>query len=362
MVFVFRFKLLRHFRQRSRFQHINHQHRVVSRERASALGDDVWMWQSVLVGRIHELIHAVVHILLDAVVHRAFAARRARAVVVHPQSASAVNEFHVISHLVQLNIELCRFAQGSLYATYFGNLTTNVEVDESERVVESLLVENLQRLEQFRAGESELRGIAPALFPFSRARRSQFDAYAQVGSNVQLFGSLGNDVEFVELLHHNEDALTHLLCQQCQFYVALVFIAIADDERVALALHGDNGMQFRFRSRFESEVEFASVRDDFLHHRLHLVHLDGIDDEVFAFEVILFLRFGEAACRFLDAAVEDVGKAEQHRRGNVAQGEFVHHFAQVYLRIALAGRDIHVSLFVDTKIRGTPTIDVVEFL
>ena len=131
---------------------------------------------------------------------------------------------------MELDVELRGLAQCRLYASYLGDLRADVEMDESQTVVQSVFLQNLECFEQFRTGESELRGVAAALFPFSAAAACQFDAYADVGLHVEFLGSLGDDVDFVEFLHHDEDALAHLLCQQCQFDVTLVFVAVADDE------------------------------------------------------------------------------------------------------------------------------------
>ena len=233
---------------------------------------------------------------------------------------------------MQLHIELRCFAQGRLNAAYFRYLAANVEVDEPQAVAHVFLVEQLQGFEQFGTGESELRGVAAAFFPLAGTAAGQFDAYADVGSHVQLLGHAGNDVKLVQLLHHDEYLLAHLLCQQCQLDVALVLVAVAHDDRVALALHGNDGVQLGLRAGLYAEVELPSVRDDFLHHGLHLVHLDGIYHVVLAFVVVFLGGFLEAAPRLLDAVVENVGEAKQHGSGDVAKLQLVHHLAQVDLR------------------------------
>ena len=191
--------------------------------------------------------------------------------------------------------------------------------------------------------------------------RCELDANAEVGPHVEFFGGAGDDVEFVELLHDDEDALSHLLRQQCQLNVALIFISVADDERVALALHGDDGMQFGLRAGLESEVELASVAHNLLHHRLHLIDLDGIDDEVFALIVVLFRCFSEAVEGFFYSAVENVGKTQQCRCADVAQGQFVHYFAEVDAGTALDGCHADIAFFVDVEVGASPAADVVEF-
>lgn len=67
-------------------------------------------------------------------------------------------------------------------------------------------------------------------------------------------------------------------------------------------------MEFGLAARFESEIIFLAVADDFLHDGSHLIDLNGEDDEMLGLEVVGFLRLGKAGCRLLNAVVEDVGK------------------------------------------------------
>ena len=235
-------------------------------------------------------------------------------------------------------------------------------MDQVEAVAHAQSIELGQSREQLRRGEAELAGVAPAFLPLARARRRQLDADAQVGAHVEPLGGLCDEVYLVELLHHDEDSLAHLLGQQGQLDVAVVLVAIAHDEGVALALHGDDGMELGLGAGLQSQVELAAVADDFLHHRLHLVHFDGVDDEVLPLVAVFLLGLLEAAGRLLDAVVQDVGKPQQDGGGDVAQCEFVHHVAQVYLRVVLTRSDKHIPLLIDTKIRGAPAVDVVELL
>ena len=244
VVGVVGFKLFAHFGQRGCFEHVDNEHRVVCRQRASALSDEVWMRNIVFISGIDEGIDTVVHILLYRIVDRALAVRRACAVIVDTQSATAVNKVDIVTHLMQLHIELCCLAQGRLYTAYLSDLAAYMEVNEAKRVVQSFGIKNRKSLQQFAGGKSKLRGIAPTLLPLAASARCQFDADAEVWLYAEFLGCTGNDVELVQFLNHNKDAFAHLLCQQCQLNVALVFVAVAHDDRVALALHSDNGVQF----------------------------------------------------------------------------------------------------------------------
>ena len=178
---------------------------------------------------------------------------------------------------------------------------------------------------------------------------------------MEALGRLGDDVNLVELLYDDEDALAELLGEQRQFDVALILVAVADDERVALALLGDNGVELGLGAGLETEVELTAMGNHLVNDGLHLIDLDGIDDVALALVVVLLARLVVAFGHLLDAVVEDVGETEQYGGGDVAQGEFVHQFAQVDVYVVLGGRDIDIALLIDTKIGGAPAFDVVEF-
>ena len=161
------FKLLWHFRQGSSLQHINHQYGVVGRERTATLGDEVRMVDIVLVGCINECIDTVVHILLDRVVYRAFAAGRTGAVVIYAKTTATIYEIYIVAHLVEVDVELSRFTESRLDAADLGNLASDVEVDEAQAVVESHLLNLAEGSKQFGTCQTELRSIATALSPFA---------------------------------------------------------------------------------------------------------------------------------------------------------------------------------------------------
>ena len=127
-----------------------------------------------------------------------------------------------------------------------------MEMNQTQTVAQSFLVQQFEGLEQLGTGESELRGVASALFPFAGPRGCQFDTDADIGFDVELLRYLGDDLQLVHLLHHDEDLLTHFLRQECQFDIALVLVAVADDDGVTLTLHGNDGMELRLRTSFQS--------------------------------------------------------------------------------------------------------------
>ena len=120
-------------------------------------------------------------------------------------------------------------------------------------------------------------------------------------------------------------------------------------------------MKLGLGTGLQADVEPTAMRHQLLHHGLHLVDLDGVDDEVLALVVILFGRLLEAAGQLLDAVVQDVGETQQSGSRDVARTQLVHHVHQVDRHATLLGSDGNVTQFVDAEVFLTPALDVVEF-
>ena len=238
-----------------------------------------------------------------------------------------------------------------------------MEMDEAQAVLQARFLEFLECGEHLRGRQSKLRHVTTTLRPFARTTAGEFDAYTDIGAHLHAACHLGDGVNLVELLDDDEDTLPHLLRQQRQLDVALVLVAIAYDQRVALALDGDDGVQFGFGTRLQTKVELPAVRDYLLDDGLHLVYLDRVDDEVLALKPIVFAGTVETFGSLLDTVVENVGETQQHRRSDSAQRQFLHHIVEIHLlRLVLLGRDIDVAPLVHTEVGSSPSIDVVQFL
>ena len=85
-------------------------------------------------------------------------------------------------------------------------------------------------------------------------------------------------------------------------------MAITDNEAIAVHVRSEHRVKLRFRTRFKSQVIFLTVTDNLLHHRTHLVHLDGVNNKVFGFIRILLGSFIKAVRSFFDTIIKNIGK------------------------------------------------------
>lgn len=185
-----------------------------------------------------------------------------------------------------------------------------MEMNQLEAVGHFVCAQEIERFEQLRGVESELADVAAALFPFAAAGRRQFDADAQIGLHIELFGNSGNQLQFVELLNHHKHLPAHFLSQKGKLHILLVFISVADNHGVGVGVHGQNCVKLRLGTGFQTDVVFATVAYYLFNHLPHLIHLDRIDYMVGAFIAIFIGGFTEAVGDFLDSRIENIGEAQ----------------------------------------------------
>ena len=152
---------------------------------------------------------------------------------------------------MQLHIELRRFTQSRLNTAYLGHLAADVEMDQLQAICQIFLFKEIKCFQQFAGRQAELAGIAPALFPFATAGRGQLDADADIRTDIQLFSHLGDQSQLIDLLDNQKDAFPHFLRQQSQFDIALILVAVADNQRIRIRIDRNHRMEFRLGTGFQ---------------------------------------------------------------------------------------------------------------
>ena len=121
-------------------------------------------------------------------------------------------------------------------------------------------------------------------------------------------------------------------------------------------------MEFRFGTGFQSEIELLSVADNLFHHRAHLVDLNRINYKVLGFITILFGRLFKAGRHLFNTVVQNIRKTYQHGRSHITQLQLIDQFFQIDSHSVSTRCNNYMTFVINTKVRGTPTCDVVEFL
>ena len=117
---------------------------MVGSQRTTTLRYQVGMGNLVTIGSIDEGIDTVVDILLNTVVDTTLTRRRTGSIVVNTQSTTAIHKVNIITHLMQLHIELRSLAQSRLNATNLRYLATNMEMNQAQAVAHILLIQHVQ--------------------------------------------------------------------------------------------------------------------------------------------------------------------------------------------------------------------------
>ena len=188
-----------------------------------------------------------------------------------------------------------------------------MEMDQLQAILHIFLFQKIERFQQLTGSQAEFAGITTAIFPFATSRRSQLDADTYIGAHIELFRHLGYQAQFVHFLHHQEDAFSHLLCQQSQFNIALILISVTDNQRIRVRVYSNHRMELRLGTGFQPQIEFLAMTDDFFYHRTHLIHLDGVNDKVLGLVAILIRCLLEAVRNLFNTIIQNIRKTEQHR-------------------------------------------------
>ena len=318
------------------------------------------MRQIILYTDVNKGRHRVVGILLNGIVHRASARRIACAVVIHTEATAHVDELDIESVLTELHIILHCLAQSVFDTAYLSDLAADMEMDEPQTVFHPLLFEEIESFEQFRRVQPELRLVASALFPFSRARRGEFDTDAHIRAHIQLARHLCYQMKLVELLYNEEDPAPHFLSQKSELDISGILIAVADNQSILLLVGGENGMKLGLRTRLKTDIELLTMGNELFDNRAHLIDLDRIDQVVLAFVVIFFGGTFEAARNLFDTVVKYVGKAQQKRRRHIAHLKLVHNLLQVDGEAVVARRDDNMAFVVYLEVLTAPAVYIIQ--
>ena len=308
-------------------EHVEHEQAVVRGNRAAALGHDRRVRHAGLVADLLQVVHHVVGVLLQRVVHARLEVGL-RAVVVDAEPAADVHVLEPGARLVQLAVDARRLDQRALDDADVGDLAAEVEVQQLEAVGHAARLQLLEPAHDLGDRQAELRAVAARTLPPAAAAGRELDAEADLRPHADLLGVLEDQAELGVLLDDGDDVAPDLLGQHRHLDELGVLEAVADDRDVV-------GGQRRHRHQLglaaglDAEVVGAAELQHFLDDLALLVHLDRVHARVLAGVLVLLDRALEGVVDVAQAMLQDVGEAHQDGQRDAAHLQAIHQLLEV---------------------------------
>ena len=342
-------------------QHVEHQHGVIGGQRPSRFGNDVGMRQVFLFADFIQMVDHVIGVFLHRIVG-AGSERGAGAVVIHPQPAADVDVFDIASLLHQFGVVAADFLEAGFDPADVGDLASQMKMDQADAILDVLLLGNFQSFHQFDRAQAEFGVFAAGGSPAARSGADQLDAQADVRPDVEFLGDADDGFQFRQPFDHDEYFFAQLLTHQRQPDERFVLVAVADQQGFRIVHDGEDGMQFRFGTGFQSDVVGAAEFYDFFDDLPLLVDLDRVHAMIGSVVVVFPGGLLEGLGQSGDAGFEDVRKADQDRQRITLRLDIIHQTFQVDgMPAGFVGADDHMAFRVDAEISRSPALDVVQF-
>jgi hypothetical protein len=141
-----------------------------------------------------------------------------------------------------------------------------------------------------------------------------------------------------------------------------ILVAVADDERLGIAMDGKRGQQFRLRSGLHAEMKRPPRVHDFLNDLPELVYLDRKDSAIRSLESELLDRRVESPVYLLDAVPKQILESENKGKSETVFSLcLLDNLHQIDRRLCiLRGAHLDATLWIDREVAESPTVNIVE--
>ena len=342
-----------------RTKRFHDQNRMVRHDRAPAFTHDRRMRHAFRVAHVHDVPDDIVGVFLEGVVRRAIEAR-ARAVVIHAQSAAHIQITQFVAEFGELRVIARRFPHRALDRGNIRHLRADMEVDQLEAMGQPFGFQEFARGYQVRGVEAELRVLSATRGPLPGTFAMQPHANPDVRLHPHLPRHPDRLLQFLDLLDHDDDRLAQPPPEHGGADVSAIFVAVANDQALQILVHGQGRDQLRLRPRLEAEMILLSRVHDLLDHLAQLIDLDREDTAVMIAIAEFANRTLESEIDGSHAVAQQILKANHERKTETALPCLVHHFEDIDRSPAIAQRPhLGVASSVDRKIPRAPALDIV---
>ncbi len=263
--------------------------------------------------------------------------------------------------LEQLRVVHRRLANGALDRQDVGDLRSDVEVEELERRLHLRFAQDFDRFEDFCSRKAELRVLAAGCRPLARALGQKPHADSDPRHDVHLGRDFRDRAQLRQFLGDQDDLLVEFAPEHRHPDVGRVFVAIADDQRFGIVVHGQTGVDLGFRADLQTVVERLAGIEDLFHDFAELVDLDRKNAAIDAFVVVVGDRFVERGVEKLDAMAQQILKSNEKRRLEIQRLRVVERIDDRNRDTVFLQRcDCQIAVRVDAEIAGAPSVDHVQ--
>ena len=302
---------------------VRHEDRVVRGHGAAGLGHEHGRGYLLLVADLLDRVDHVIGVLLHGIVHGRVE-RRFRAVVVHAEAAAEVQVLDRDVLRPQLRVHAAGFADRLLDLADVGDLRADVKVQHDQTIEHLAGLEDLDRLEHLGRGEAELGRLAAGFGPLSRAAGVELGAHADQGAHAPLLRDRKDPLELGDLLEDQDHLLLHSHGVERHAHERLVLVSVARDEALGPEVGRDGREQLGLGAGLEAVAVAPARLDDVVHDDALLVDLDREDAAEDVAVAVLVDGARERVIQVRDRRGQDLGKADDHRRGDAAGRHVIH--------------------------------------
>ena len=230
------------------------------------------------------------------------------------------------------------------------------------------LFEGVEDLDGLGEVEAEGTAVAGAFGPVAAAFGGELDAEAEDWVDAEGLAAFHDELEFRGHFEDEDDVEAELFGLKGEVDEFCVFVAVADEEGLAVVHEGEGGEEFGFGADFEAVVVLAAVFGDFFDDLLLLIDLDGVDAAVAALVALVADFLAEGFVEFLDACVEEVREAEEGWEVEVGVFGILReepfddlHEADFSEVAVVLEADGGFAVFIDAEEAVAPCVEAVEF-
>ena len=167
--------------------------------------------------------------------------------------------------------------------------------------------------------------------------------------------------ELFELLHDENDFFVQLASDERTANEAGIFIPVADEKAIGVGVNRQCREKLGLTAALDAEMPWLAGIQNLFHNLAKLVDFDREDAAVFCTVAHLTDRIREGLVDCLYSITQEVVKAHDERKSELALPSFSNHLHEVDLLSITLRINGDVAGGIDAEVSAAPALDIVEF-